>query len=394
MTKIISEVEMPRTKTTLLPSDLTKYQQVEENLKIAKESWIASFGYGYVLYNQEDIRKILTDKRWHNALRFYAATNTTGDVVEDEYYKKRRSNILINLEGDDHARLRKLVAPSFSAKNVAYLKPFINWISNAIIDQLLEKNNFDIQKEFFHNIPVYVLCQLTGLPVKDIEVFNAWTEAAFKSFGVNDAEEVKKIRKEQQVIDEYVLKLIEERRANPQNDLITQLIQAEDSGDKLTSQEVVTLIEVIMSSGIDTTRCQLGLCLSYFANNPDKWEEAISSEESMNRLLEEAMAFDGTIRNVGRFASEDIVYKDILFPKGTLVVAALNISNINESENKPLSFGLGIHHCLGTALARLEIQEVFSVLAKRMPSFSIKSIEHKETTDVIWGLKSLVVEIK
>ena len=391
--KLISEIDMPTTKTNILASDLTKYQQVEENLKIGKESWIASFGFGYVLYHQEDIRKILLDKRWHNALVFYAAVNKTDEPEKDEYYKKRRTNILINLEGDDHARLRSLVAPSFTPNNVAYLKPFVNWITNKMVDDILVNKKFDIQKDLFHNLPVYVLCQLTGLPAKDLEIFNTWVENAFKSFGLNDREEVKKIRREQEIIDDYVLNLIEERRRNPQNDLITKLVQAEESGDTLTNEEVVMLIQVVMSSGIDTTRCQLGLCLSYFANNPDKWEEAISSTESMNRLLEEAMAFDGTIRNVGRFASEDIVYKDILFPKGTFVVPALNISNINETDKKPLTFGLGIHHCLGTALARLEIQEVFSVLAKRIPSFRVDSIEYKETTDAIWGLKSLVIEV-
>ena len=335
----------------------------------------------------------MLDKRWHNALAFYAAVNTTDEPEMDEFYKKRRSNILINLEGDSHARLRSLVAPSFTPNNVAYLKPFINWITNKMVDDILVNKKFDIQKDLFHNLPVYVLCQLTGLPAKDLEIFNTWVENAFRSFGLNDREEVKKIRREQEIIDDYVSNLIEERRNNPQNDLITNLVQAEESGDALTNEEVIMLIQVIMSSGIDTTRCQLGLCLSYFANNPDKWEEAIGSTDSMNRLLEEAMAFDGTIRNVGRFASEDIIYKDILFPKGTLVVPAINISNINETEKKPLTFGLGIHHCLGTALARLEIQEVFSILAKRIPSFHVESIEHKLTTDSIWGLKSLVIEV-
>lgn len=384
---------MPKTKANMLPSKLTKYEQVEQNLSIAKESWIASFGFGYVIYTQEDIRKMLLDKRWHNALVFYAGVSTTGDEKEDEYYKKRRGNILINLEGDDHGRLKSLVAPSFSSKNVSYLKPFIHWMTNIMIDNALEEKKFDIQKDIFHNLPVYVLCQLIGLPVKDIEVFNTWTEAAFSSFSLRTPEEIKQVRKEQEVIDKYVIDLIEERRSNPKNDLITKLIEAEDSGDKLTNEEVIMLIQVVMSSGIDTTRNQLGLCLSYFGNNPDKWDEAIKSRDSMNRILEEAMAFDGVIRHIGRFASEDIVYNDILFPEGTLIVPALAIANINEPEKPPLTFGLGIHHCLGTALARLEIQEIFSILARRIPSFKIESIEHKSTTDAIWGIKSMVISV-
>jgi cytochrome P450 len=113
----------------------------------------------------------------------------------------------------------------------------------------------------------------------------------------------------------------------------------------------------------------------------------------MNKHLEKAMAFDGVIRNLGRFASEDIVYKDILFPKGTLVVPAITISNLYEPDRQPLTFGFGIHHCLGTALARFEIQEIFSILARRMPNFKIKNTEHRETNKSIWGIKSLVVEV-
>jgi cytochrome P450 len=285
------------------------------------------------------------------------------------------------------------VSPTFQLKNVTYLKPFIHWITNITIDRLIEDDQFDIQKELFDNIPVLILCQLVGLPVKDIEIFKAWTDDAFSSFSLMTKESVNEMRKKQEAIDKYVLDLIQERRENPKDDLITKLIQAEESNDTLTNEEIVMLIEVIMSSGIDTTRSQLGLCLSYFARNPEKWNEAIRDTDSMNKHLEQAMAFDGVIRNLGRFASEDIVYKDILFPKGTLVVPAITVSNLHEPDRQPLTFGFGIHYCLGTALARLEIQEIFSILARRIPNFKIKSAEHKKTNQAIWGIKSLVVEI-
>jgi cytochrome P450 len=399
MTKLVSELDMPKTQSNILPSEFTKYQQVENNLNIAKNSWIASFGFGYTIYHQDDIRSMLSDKRWHNALAFYSGVNSPDNTEEDEYYRKRRSNILINMEGNDHFRLKSLVAPSFQLKNIVYIKPFINWVTNIAIDRILEDNEifgdkeFDIQKKLFNNLPVYILCQLIGLPIKDIEIFNAWTEAAFDSFSLRTREEIKEIRRQQEIIDEYILNLIDERRKEPKDDLITKLIKAEESGDILSNEEIVMLLQVIITSGIDTTRNQLGLCLSYFERNPDKWKEAIKSKDSMNQFLEEAMAFDGVIRNIGRFASEDIVYRDILFPKGTLIVPGITVSNLNEPERQPLTFGIGIHHCLGTALARLEIQEIFSILSRRIPNFKIKSIEHRETTHAIWGIKSLVVEI-
>jgi cytochrome P450 len=394
MPTIVSDLNLPFVHSNLYETNLTKYEQIDNNLKIAKDCWIASFGFGYVIYEQKHIKAILADKRWHNALAFYAGINSPDDTDESKYYKKRRSAILINLEGDDHSRLKNLISPIFQLKNISYLKPFIHWTANSVIDKLLGAKEFDIQKELFHNYPVYVIAQLIGLPIKDINIFNAWTEAGFRSFNLNTKEEIDDTRVQQKIIDEYLLNLIEERRVNPKNDFITKLIQAEEGSDILNSDEIIMILEALITSGIDTTRNQLGLCLSYFDKNPEKWQLAIQNKDIMNKMLEEAMAYDGVIRNLGRVASEDIVYNDILFPKGTLVTPALTVSNINEPNNPFLTFGFGIHHCLGMALARLEIQEIFSILAQRMPNFKIKSVEYKSTTDTIWGVKSIVVEIK
>lgn len=393
MTTLVTELDMPKTKSNLFPSKLNKYEQIEKNLAISKNSWIASFEYGYVIYHQDDIRKILTDKRWHNAMAFYAGINEPNDNEEAEYYRKKRTNILINMEGDDHFRLKSLVAPTFQSKNITYLKPFINSITNSMLDVILEKKEFDIQKDLFFNLPVYVLCELTGLPAKDIDIYNKWTEAAFNSFSIQTPEQVQEVKTQQKIIDKYVSDLVDERRKNPKNDLITKLINAKESNDTLTNDEIIMLIEVVMTSGIDTTRNQLGLCLSYFYNNPDKWEKAVEDKQYLNDLIDEAMAVDGVIRNVARFASEDIIYRDILFPKGTILIPGITVSNLNEPEKQPLTFGHGIHHCLGAALARFEIQEIFSVIAERMPKFEIKSIEHRSTTHTIWGVNSLVVEL-
>jgi len=394
MTIKITDVDMPKTQAHMFPSDITKYEQVEKNLEISKSSWIASFDFGYAIYFQDDIRKILSDKRWHNALAFYAGLNTPENVEDANFYKKRRMNILINMEGDDHFRLKSLVSPTFQLKNITYLKPYIHEITNSMLDKVLESNEFDIQKDLFKNLPVYILCELTGLPIKDIDILNIWTDVAFSTFTLKTKDEINQMRQQQKDIDEYVLSLIEDRKKNPKNDLITKLIEAEESGGKLTNEEIVMLVEAIISSGIDTTRNQLGLCLSYFGRHPDKWNEAIEDPESMNKSIEEAMAFDGVVRNVGRFASEDIVYRDILFPKGTLIVPSLAVANMTEPDRPPLTFGAGIHYCLGAALARFEIQEIFSVIAKRMPNFKIKNIEHRPTTQTIWGINSMVVEVE
>lgn len=393
MTIVVTDVDMPQTSSHLFPSKLTKYEQIEKNVEISKSSWIARFEYGYVIFYQDDIKKILVDKRWHNVMAFYAGISDPDDIEDSGHYTKRRGSNLLNAEGDEHARLKNLVMPTFQLKNVTPLQPFIHWITNSMLDNLLEKKEFDIQKELFFDLPMYVLFELIGLPVKDISIFNKWIEATFNSYSIQTPEEIAQVRAERKAMDKYVLDLVEERVKNPKNDLITKLIDAKELDDQLTVDEVVMLIQVVISSGVDTTRNQLGLCLSYCYSNPDKWNEATKNREALNDLIDEAMAYDGVIRNSARFASEDIIYRDTLFPKGTIIALGITVSNLNEPEKHPLTFGYGIHHCLGAFLARFEIQEIFSIIAQRMPEFEIKNIEHRVTTHTIWGVNSVVVEV-
>ena len=393
MTTVVTDVDMPQTTSSLFPSKLTKYEQTEKNVEISKSSWIARFEYGYAIYHKDDIKKILADKRWHSAMAFYAGTSDPSDSEDSEYFKKKRGSSLLNAEGDEHARLKNLVMPTFQLKNVTPLQPFIHSITNSMLDNLLEKKEFDIQKELFFDLPMYVLFELIGFPAKDTDMFNKWIEAAFTSFGIQKPEEIAQVKAERKAMDKYVLDLVEEHVKNPKNDLITKLIDAKELDDQLTVDEVVMLIQVVIASGVDTTRNQLGLCLSYFYSHPEKWSKATESREALNDLIDEAMAYDGVIRNSARFASEDIVYRDILFPKGTIISPGFAVANLNEPEKHPLTFGHGIHHCLGALLARFEIQEIFSIIAQRMPEFEIKSIEHRTTTGTIWGVNSIVVEV-
>jgi cytochrome P450 len=180
--------------------------------------------------------------------------------------------------------------------------------------------------------------------------------------------------------------LIEQRRSSPSDDLISALIAADEEGDRLTRSELVMLCEAVLMAGTDTTRNQLGCSAWLFAQHPDQWSLLAERPELAPRAVEETMRYFGTVRGTARFASEDIEYNDVLFPKGTFLALSLAAANrdpsvfddpaafdiTKEPSTKPqLTFGSGIHYCLGAALARAEQQEALIVMAQRLPKLAL-----------------------
>jgi cytochrome P450 len=192
--------------------------------------------------------------------------------------------------------------------------------------------------------------------------------------------------KTQDELGDYTRGLIAERRSKPAEDLLTDLIAAEEAGDKLTTDELVMMVNAVIVGGTDTTRNQLGCAVALFANHPDQWALLAERPELAPRAVEETMRYFGAVRGTARFASSDIEYRDVLFPVGTFISVGLAEANrdstvfnapetfviASEASGQPqLTFGSGIHYCLGAALARAELQEALPLLAQRMPKLAI-----------------------
>jgi cytochrome P450 len=179
------------------------------------------------------------------------------------------------------------------------------------------------------------------------------------------------------------------------------MIAAEEEGDRLSTDELVMMSEAVLMAGTDTTRNQLGCAVGLFTEHPDQWAMLAEQPELAPRAVEESMRFLGAVRGTARIASEDIVYRDVLFPAGTLVATSLAAANFDgkvfddpyrfditrEPSGAPqMTFGSGIHFCLGASLARAELQEALPLLARRMPDLGTSApVEWKPATVGIWG---------
>jgi cytochrome P450 len=184
---------------------------------------------------------------------------------------------------------------------------------------------------------------------------------------------------------------------------------AQGSGDRLSNEEMAMMAEAVLMAGTDTTRNQLACCIALFAEHPTQWALLAEHPELAPRAVEESMRFLGAVRATVRFASEDIEYRGVVFPQGTIVSTALAGANrdpeIWENPNQfditqerttaQMTFGAGIHFCMGAALARAELQEALPLLARRMPDLALNGeVEWKPATFGIWGPARLPVRFQ
>jgi cytochrome P450 len=390
-----------------LPAVEFDFADAEEHrnalLSLSKESWIAKGVFAYPIFRYEDCVAILRDKRWHSA----AALAAEAFGVNDPRLKERRRESILSAEGDVHTRLRRLVAPSFSPRAADRLRPFMREVMNSLIDPVAKNGKCDLATDICDPYPIPIICELLGAPKKDWQLFSRWAEDVLRIFNATASEELDVIFKAQDELGQYTRQLIADRRSRPADDLITSLIAAEEAGDKLDEAELEMMVEAVIVGGTDTTRNQLGCSIALFAEHPEQWQLLAERPELAGKAVEETMRYFGAVRATGRFASEDIEYKGVLFPKGTLVTPSLSIANRDETvfndanvfditrepAGQPqMTFGSGIHYCLGAALARAEQQEALPIMAQRMKNLRIDgAVTWKPSTVAIFGPENMPI---
>lgn len=395
----IKDLDIPQVDFDFVGSQAERDQLAS----IAQDSWIAKGLFAYPIFNYDDCLAILRDRRWHSA----AALAAIAFGVDDPRISENRQPSILSSEGEVHTRLRRLVAPSFSPRAADHLRPFMREVMNSLIDPIVAQGHCDLAVDICEHYPIPIICELLGAPKSDWQFFSRVAEDVLRIFDANNANEIDLILAAQADLDAYVRQLISERRSSPADDLITSLIAAEEAGDKLNENELVSMVEAVIIGGTDTTRNQLGCSVALFAEHPEQWKLLAERPELAGKAVEESMRYFGAVRSTGRFASEDIEYKGVLFPKGTLVVPSLVLANRDSAVfNEPntfditrepagqpqMTFGAGIHYCLGAALARAEQQEALPLLAQRLPNLRINGdVIWKPSTVAIFGPENLPI---
>ncbi|MBT5277798.1 cytochrome P450 [Ilumatobacter sp.] len=372
--------------------------------QLADDTWIAKSLFGYSILTYSDVTAILRDKRWHNAA---SKIPEMRGITDPELIGNPDKPSILAAEGDVHTRLRRLVAKAFSPRSADRLRPFMREVMNGLIDPVAPTGSADIVADITEPYPIPIICELLGAPKQDWQLFSRWAEDVLRIFNGTVLDELDIIKKARTELTEYTIQMIAERRNDPREDLLTDLIAAEEDGDTLDTEELVMMVNAVIIGGTDTTRNQLGCSVALFAEHPDQWKLLADDPELAPRAIEESMRHFGAIRGTGRFASEDIVYRDILFPAGTFVFPSTATGNRDESvfpdastfdiRKEPagsphLTLGSGIHYCLGAWLARAELQVALPILARRMPDLALADgVKWKPPGTAIFGPDSLPV---
>jgi cytochrome P450 len=292
----------------------------------------------------------------------------------------------------EHTRLRGLLSRAFTLRVVESLIPRITLLTNQLLDRVAGKEPFDVIGSIAYALPIATISHLLGMPSENHEQIHELSEAhamALSAGAVNDknrevVERADRLRREWA---EYFRKLAEERRTNPgENDLITELVRTHDSTDKLTEYELLATIIGLLFAGHTTTADAIGNAVLALLTHRDQWELLVREPSHLESAVEETLRWDPPVQVFLRNALEDTEVAGVKIPKGTTVLAMSGAANrdpeqfpdperfdITRTPNRHIAFGSGIHFCLGTTLARVQIRTVLGALRERFPNLTLRS---------------------
>ena len=353
-------------------------------LRAAMPVWQSPLGM-WIVTRHDDVSAFLKDKRYG---KNYVA-NITRQYGPDAILEPARASLgrtMLVLDPPDHTRLRGLVTKAFTARRVEEMRPRIAAIVNDLIDRVQAQGHMDIISDFAHRLPIIVICDMLGIPEEDQHQF-------FERSRVNGRliDPVPMTREELDIANANTLEtnayfesLFDRRRREPKDDLVTLLVQAEEQGDRLTTDELTANVGLLFAAGHETTANLIGNGLLALHRNPGQWARMKADPSLIPNAMEELLRYDSSVQMTGRTTSEDVELAGVAIPAGQAVVAFLGAANrdpavyenpdqldITRRDIRPLSFGGGIHHCLGAQLTRIEAQEAFAGLIRRLPNLEL-----------------------
>ena len=317
---------------------------------------------------------------------------------------RMQADWLLLKDPPDHTRLRGLVFKAFTPKMVTELRSMIQQVTNSLIDKFQPEGHFDLIADLAYPLPVTVIAEMLGIPEKDQDQFHDWSKALAQSLDMTEDPAVYDRASEAAVIfTDYLADLADERRKYPKNDLLSALVAVEEAGERLTTNELYATSALLFVAGHETTINLIGNGMLALLRHPEQLALLKQDSTLIKTAVEEFLRYDSPVQLTTRFIAKDFTYKGHHFHKWAQVGFLLGAANhdpkqfshpdkldINRQKNPHLSFGGGIHYCLGAPLARLEGEIAFITLLKRLPDLQLL-IEKPEVADnfVLRGLKSL-----
>jgi cytochrome P450 len=348
-----------------------------DEVKAAREaSWFARTNYGLAVLRYDEVSRLLK----HPKLRQGSAAWPAHNGVTEGPFARWFDSWILNKEGEEHHRLRRLLNPAFSPKLIGALVPRFQALATELIDGFAEPGRCEFVSEFAEPYAARVIAIMLGIPEEEWPVIARESATIGLALGVTLKQDLPKIEAALQRLYDYADDLIADRLVNDRDDFVTRLVRAQRDDDSLSEQELRDALVLLVFGGYDTTRNQLGLGIQTFMQHPDQWRLLGDRQELGGKAVEEIMRVNPTVRWVTREARETFEYQGLTIEEGTTLHLFSESAGTDPrvfgepsfditAERKPhFGFGGGAHHCLGHFVARSDMSEALPLLARRMPA--------------------------
>ena len=346
----------------------------------------------WVLTRYEDVDMVLRDHR-----RF--SNHDDGD---------REYRSMLFHDPPDHTRLRSLVSKAFTPRSVAELEPKIQRLVTELLDDIEGRDRFDLISDFAFPLPVTVIAEMLGVPAQDVDRFRDWSnDIALTVEPTLDDKQTRRMEESFQELLDYFEDIIERRLKEPQDDMITALLNVEAEGDRLNRGELLSTLTLLLVAGNETTRNFIGNGMLALLKHPDQLQRLRDNPNMLDSALDELLRYDSPVQMDQRTVYEDVEIRGHRIRAGQRVINAIGAANrdpevfsnpdkldIGRREKSHLSFGRGIHYCLGSPLAMLEGRVAFSRLLDRFSSINLVSEPEFREQIVLRGVEELWVEVE
>jgi len=386
--------------------------------ELRAQGWLAATPLGYVVLEREAAAFFLRSR----AAEFPGMKIAEIFGIDDgPLYEEMRRNIL-HINGADHARLRGLVNPSFTPRAAERWRPAMRGFMGELLDAALagaptdaggagrpSVGPIDFVQAVAKPYPSLVIATVLGAPLQDAPRLHEWSNWIQRQF---DAPTLmaERPRIERHVVElyDYLDALLAARRDDPGDDLISQLIAARAEGDdRLSDVELVNLVLDVLIGGIDTTQSQMAHAVRLLAEHPEQWELLREDPDRAPAVVEEALRYEPITPFTARILTEEVAFRDVTFPQGTVLLICTHTANRSDDmaggdtfdvaaerdAGRPLTFGAGIHYCLGANLARAELQEGLRLIAERVELLTLAGDPVYEGVQGVYGLRELPLRL-
>ena len=394
---LVSDLELPVFDYTAPDFSADRYHQ--QLAETSQQGWLAKSPLAYIVLDHDSgeffLRSRATAFPGRQIAEFFGVT---GGPLADHI----DANIL-NLTGEQHRRLRALVGPAFTPRRADRWRPVMRGFLERLWSQVADYDGCDFAAAVARPYPSLTIATVLGAPHEDagrLQEWSSWVQRQFdiRALGSNRDD----IERAVTEVQEYVAALLEDRRATPADDLISDLLAARDQGDRLSAAECVQLVVNVLAGAIDTTSAQLAHAIRLFAGHPAQWALLAADPGLAPRAVDEVLRFEPVTPFTARICLEQVEYRDVIFPAGTIVALCAERANREGGAGEEfditaardarlLTFGAGTHYCLGANLARAELEEALAFFAPRTPGLALDGSPQLGGVEGIYGIDKLPI---